>query len=64
MARQPRPRPRRAREVAGRDLVTGLLRRTSVTSAQIRAALQQPLEHIVAAVKDVLDRTPPSSRPT
>jgi rod shape-determining protein MreB len=45
-------------EVAGRDLVTGLLRRTSVTSAQIRAALQQPLEQIVAAVKDVLDRTP------
>jgi rod shape-determining protein MreB len=45
-------------EVAGRDLVTGLLRRASVTSAQIRAALQQPLEQIVAAVKDVLDRTP------
>jgi len=45
-------------EVAGRDLVTGLLRRTSITSAQVRNALHQPLEQIIAAVKDVLDRTP------
>jgi rod shape-determining protein MreB len=45
-------------EVAGRDLVTGLLRRTSITSSQVRNALQHPLEQIVAAVKDVLDRTP------
>ena len=50
--------PRGDAEVAGRDLVTGLLRRTSITSAQIRSALQHPLEQIVAAVKDVLDRTP------
>jgi rod shape-determining protein MreB len=45
-------------EVAGRDLVSGFLRRTSVTSAQIRYALEQPLTQIVDAVKDVLDRTP------
>jgi len=45
-------------EVAGRDLATGLLRRASITSAQIRNALEQPLAQIVAAVKDVLDRTP------
>jgi rod shape-determining protein MreB len=45
-------------EVAGRDLATGLLRRVSVSSAQIASALEHPLAQIVAAVKDVLDRTP------
>src|SRR4051812_13421571 len=45
-------------EVAGRDLTTGLLRRTSITAAQTRDALQRPLEQIVAAVKDLLDQTP------
>ena len=45
-------------DVAGRDLSTGLLRRTSVTAAQIRDSLQRPLEQIVAAVKDLLDLTP------
>jgi rod shape-determining protein MreB len=45
-------------DVAGRDLTTGLLRRTSISAAQIRDALQRPLEQIVAAVKDLLDLTP------
>lgn len=45
-------------EVAGRDLSTGLLRRTVVTAAQVRSALERPLEQIVAATKDVLERTP------
>jgi rod shape-determining protein MreB len=45
-------------DVAGRDLTTGLLRRTTVTAAQTRDALQRPLEQIVAAVKDLLDQTP------
>jgi rod shape-determining protein MreB len=45
-------------EVAGRDLGTGLLRRATITSAQIRNALDHPLGQIVAAVKEVLDRTP------
>jgi rod shape-determining protein MreB len=45
-------------EVAGRDLATGLLRRVSVSSAQIAGALEQPLAQIVAAVKELLDRTP------
>jgi rod shape-determining protein MreB len=45
-------------DVAGRDLNSGLLRRTSITAIQIRDALQRPLEQIVAAVKDLLDRTP------
>jgi rod shape-determining protein MreB len=45
-------------DVAGRDLTTGLLRRTTITASQIRDALQRPLEQIVAAVKDLLDATP------
>jgi rod shape-determining protein MreB len=46
-------------EVAGRDLVTGLLRRVPIESESVRRALARPLEQIVDAVKDVLDRTPP-----
>ena len=48
-----------AGEVAGRDMVTGLLRRAPVTAAQVQRALQRPLAQIVDAVKLVLERTPP-----
>jgi rod shape-determining protein MreB len=50
--------PREDADVAGRDLNTGLLRRTSIGATQVRSALQRPLELIVAAAKDVLERTP------
>jgi rod shape-determining protein MreB and related proteins len=45
--------------VAGRDLVTGLLRRALVSAATVRSALQRPLAQIVDAVKSVLEQTPP-----
>jgi rod shape-determining protein MreB len=45
-------------EIAGRDLTTGLLRRTTVSADEIHGALQRPLEQIVAAVKDLLEQTP------
>jgi rod shape-determining protein MreB and related proteins len=45
-------------EIAGRDLVTGLLRRATVDSGQVRRALTRPLGQIVAAVKDLLEDTP------
>jgi rod shape-determining protein MreB and related proteins len=48
-----------AATVAGRDLVTGLLRRTTVDAEEVRAALEQPLAQIVDAVKVLLERTPP-----
>jgi rod shape-determining protein MreB len=48
-----------AATVAGRDLVTGLLRRTTVGAEEVRAALEQPLGQIVDAVKVLLERTPP-----
>ena len=46
-------------QVAGRDLVTGLLRRVTIGADDIRRALEQPVTRIVAAVKDTLERTPP-----
>jgi rod shape-determining protein MreB len=46
-------------EVAGRDLLTGLLRRTLVGADTVRSALERPVAQIVDAVKDVLERTPP-----
>jgi rod shape-determining protein MreB len=46
-------------EVAGRDLRTGLLRRTTVDAVRVRSALERPLAQIVQGVKDLLERTPP-----
>jgi rod shape-determining protein MreB len=46
-------------QVAGRDLVTGLLRRATLGADDIRRAMEQPVARIVAAVKDTLERTPP-----
>jgi rod shape-determining protein MreB len=45
--------------VAGRDLVTGLLRRVTINGGDVRRALEGPIGRIVAAVKDTLERTPP-----
>jgi rod shape-determining protein MreB len=44
--------------VAGRDLATGLLRRATIGSDRVRAALERPLAQIVDAVMHVLDQTP------
>ncbi|RPF46757.1 rod shape-determining protein MreB [Thermodesulfitimonas autotrophica] len=49
----------RAAAIRGRDLVSGLPRSVMVTSRQVWEAIQEPLEAIVAAVKGVLERTPP-----
>jgi rod shape-determining protein MreB and related proteins len=46
-------------QVAGRDLRSGLLRRTEVESSAVQRALQRPLGLIIDAVKLVLERTPP-----
>jgi rod shape-determining protein MreB and related proteins len=46
-------------DVRGRDLITGLPRQLTLTSAEIRAAIEQPLREIVGAVKDTLEDTPP-----
>jgi rod shape-determining protein MreB and related proteins len=46
-------------EVAGRDLLTGLLRRVVVTSEEVRTALAGTVARIVESVRGALERTPP-----
>ena len=46
-------------EIRGRDLVTGLPKKTLVRSEEIREALSVHVDAIVAVVRDALDRTPP-----
>ena len=46
-------------DVAGRDRITGLLRRTTVDSDEVRSAIAQPLDTIVETVRRTLEATPP-----
>jgi rod shape-determining protein MreB len=46
-------------EVAGRDLVTGTVRRMTLTSSEVREALDRPVQQIVDVVRAVLEETPP-----
>jgi rod shape-determining protein MreB len=46
-------------EVRGRDLISGLPRKTPVTSAEIRQALQEPVSQIIAAVTQTLEQAEP-----
>lgn len=48
-----------AMEVKGRDMVSGLPKLIEVTSDDVTSAIQAELEGIVAAVKEVLHKTPP-----
>lgn len=45
--------------VRGRDLVTGLPREVVITDADIREAISGSINHLVDAVKEVLETTPP-----
>ena len=46
-------------EIRGRDLVTGLPKTIVITSEEVREAISVPVDALVAAVRDTLDRTPP-----
>lgn len=46
-------------EIRGRDLVTGLPKILTVTSAEIREALSEPVNSIIDAIKSTLEKTPP-----
>ncbi len=46
-------------EIRGRDMVTGLPKTIMLTSNAVRVAIEEPVNQIVSAVKDTLDRTPP-----
>jgi rod shape-determining protein MreB len=49
----------RAIEVKGRDLVAGLPKTLSMSSEEIREALQEPVSSIIEAIKVTLERCPP-----
>ena len=46
-------------EVKGRDLVAGLPKTLTITSEEIREALQEPVSSIIDAVRITLERCPP-----
>ncbi len=46
-------------EIRGRDLVTGLPKTVVISTTEIREAIEEPVQSIVDAVKDTLDKTPP-----
>ena len=51
-------------EIRGGDVIAGLPKSVTLTSEEVRMALEEPLVAIVDAVKQTLERTPPSWRPT
>ncbi len=46
-------------EVKGRDTISGLPRRTTVTSIEIRESLQDPIRQICEATRAILEEAPP-----
>jgi rod shape-determining protein MreB len=54
----PMPEEKNA-EIRGRDLVTGLPKTIVVSAEEIRRAIEEPVNAIVDAVKNTLDKTPP-----
>src|SRR6478736_6073639 len=46
-------------EIRGRDLVSGLPKTVVLTSEEVRMAIEEPVQAIIDAVKETLDRTPP-----
>lgn len=47
------------KEIRGRDVIAGLPRTISITSDDVTEAIQDELEGIIMAVKEVLQKTPP-----
>ncbi len=53
------PKDKLKMEIRGRDGITGLPKTISINSDDTTEALQKDLEGVIAAVKDVLQKTPP-----
>ena len=45
--------------VPGRDMVTGLPRSVGISTVELREAIQEPLQEIIAGVQSTLDAAPP-----
>ena len=48
--------------VSGRDLVTGVPSQMEISIGLVRAAMREPLEECVKAIRSMIDRTPPTVR--
>ena len=48
--------------VYGRDLVRGVPAQTEVSISLVRAAMKEPLEECIRAIRSMIDRTPPDVR--
>jgi rod shape-determining protein MreB len=46
-------------EIKGRDLVSGLPKTIHITAEEVRKAIEEPVNSIIDAIKNTLDRTPP-----
>jgi rod shape-determining protein MreB and related proteins len=46
-------------EIRGRDLVTGLPKTVVITAAEVREAIEEPVQGVIDAIKFCLDKTPP-----
>jgi rod shape-determining protein MreB len=46
-------------EIKGRDLVSGLPKNLHITAEEVRKAIEEPVNAIIDAVKNTLDRCPP-----
>lgn len=46
-------------DIKGRNLLNGLPENITITTAEIREALSEPLSHVIEAIKVTLERTPP-----
>jgi rod shape-determining protein MreB len=46
-------------EIKGRDLVSGLPKTIHITAEEVRRAIEEPVDAIIDAVKNTLDRCPP-----
>jgi len=46
-------------EVKGQDLVAGLPKTMTITSEEIRKALEEPVSEIISSIRQTLERTPP-----
>jgi rod shape-determining protein MreB len=46
-------------DIKGQDLVAGLPKTMTITSEEIRNALQEPVSEIISSIRQTLERTPP-----
>ena len=53
------PSPQIRMEVRGRDLISGLPKTITISSVEIQRAIEEPISHIIDAIKLTLEKTPP-----